>query len=184
MNRVFQTHDLVIGPEHHNLHKQIKYTNTIIGRYTNRVPVQEHSLTSSRAQGITSSFTPISNESPSVSLHGGPDAFDEKVWEPIPFPPTPGSITLFSEAELATIASDIPAAVFFKTVSKDGEQGFPGTLLVEVLVGLVQPNAAAASESAEWNLGNIVLVYRAKLIDETKKVVTPINLTQVSRLHA
>lgn len=118
-----------------------------------------------------------------MSLHGGPDGFDEKVWEPIPFPPAPGTITLFSEPELATIASEIPTAVFFKTISKDGEQGFPGTLLVEVLVGLVQPKSAIGSDSAEWNLGNIVLVYRAKLIDDSKKTVTPINLTQVGVLY-
>jgi len=172
-----KTHDLVIGPEHHVLHRQIKYVNTIIGRYTNRLPVKEHSVASVRSPGTKSSFTPVPNESPAVSLHGGPNGFDEKEWEPIQPVPGSGEISLFSQKELTTIASEIPTAVVFKAVSEDGEQGFPGKLLVEVLVGLIQPKSPVGASKDEWNLGSLLFVYRAKLID-TKKTVTPINLTQ------
>jgi aldose 1-epimerase len=141
--------------------------------------VKEHTLVSSRSSDIKSIFTPLSNESPSVSLHGGLEGFDEKVWEPIPFPPDLGQIVLFSEVEIDTIASEIPTACFFSSFSEDGEQGFPGRLLVEVLVGLMQPKAAVKAVKGEWNMGSVVLVYRAKLVG-SKETVTPINLTQVS----
>jgi aldose 1-epimerase len=157
----------------------LKYTNTIIGRYTNRVPVQEHLVESSRSSDIKTKFTPVSNESPSVSLHGGIDGFDEKFWEPIPFPPIPGDIQLFSEKELETLASEIATVALFKIISEDGDQGFPGRLRVEVLVGLTQPTVIQGATKGEWNLGSIVLVYRAKLIDNNQMTVTPINLTQV-----
>lgn len=172
-----RTHDLVIGPESPAGHNQLKYTNTIIGRYTNRVPVQEHLIVSSRSSDTTATFTPVPNESPSVSLHGGKDGFDEKFWEPIPFPPGPGDIQLFSDKELRTLAGEVATAALFKATSEDGEQGFPGRLRVEVLVGLAQPTVAHGATKGEWNLGSIILVYRAKLIDN-EKTVTPINLTQ------
>jgi len=174
-----RTHDLVIGPESPTGHTELKYTNTIIGRYSNRVPVQEYHIASSRSSDIKASFTPASNESPSVSLHGGLEGFDEKFWEPVPFPPSPGEIELFGEKELKTLTSEIATAALFKTISEDGEQGYPGRLRVEALVGLIQPAAVHHRSIAqgEWNLGSIVLIYRAKLVDD-KKIVTPINLCQ------
>ena len=63
----------------------------------------------------------------------------------------------------------------FSLVSESGDQGFPGKLLVEVLVSLVDPKGPQTSQP-ELNLGAVVIVYRAKLLDEA--TVTPINLTQ------
>jgi aldose 1-epimerase len=174
---LFQTHDLVIGPELPQTHKDTKYTNTIIGRYANRLPVKEHLIASSRAPEIQGSFTPLSNETPNVSLHGGQVGFDEKVWEPIPLPPSPGEVELFSDKELRTIESEVATAAVFKYISEDGEQGYPGKLRVEALIGLLQPKSSHASASGEYDLGSVLIIYRAKLLEEGK--VTPINLTQV-----
>lgn len=87
--------------------------------------------------------------------------------------------TLFSDNEKVTIGS-MPAAVVFRYTSPDGDQGFPGALLTEVLVGLIDPGQTSPSGAkGENNLGSILFVYRAKLLDENK--VTPINLTQVNQ---
>lgn len=159
------------------MHKDIKYTNTIIGRYTNRLPVKEYLISPSRAPEIQASFTPLPNEAPNISLHGGQVGFDEKFWEPIPIPPSAGEVELFSDAELRTIESEVAAAAMFKCISEDGEQGYPGRLRVEALIGLLQPESSRASTLGEFNLGSILIVYRAKLLEGHK--VTPINLTQV-----
>lgn len=169
-----------------------KYTNTIVGRYSNRLPVGTHSIT---RNGATSSVTPQSNESPTVSLHGGPTGFDQAAFEPVPLdalaPSSGGSVTassppgaLFTPAELNTLQTQLPqgSSALFRHVSQDGDQGFPGTLIVEVIVGLLPPQAPSTS-TGEYHLGSIVFIYRAKLADDGPKVVTPINLTQVSVEH-
>ena len=112
-------------------------------------------------------------ENPQVSLHGGPVGFDDVDWEVL----HPMQATLFSDEEKLTIGS-IPSAAVFGHTSKDGDQGFPGTLRVEVLVGLLNPGQSnVAVNKGEFNLGSIIFIYRAKLLDEEKKV-TPVNLTQ------
>jgi aldose 1-epimerase len=83
---------------------------------------------------------------------------------------------LFSSAELARIhALPEPSYAVFRLKSPSGDQGFPGALAVEALIALVSPEKTRPM--AEYSLGSIVLVYRAKL--EDTKVVTPVNLTQV-----
>lgn len=141
------------------------------------MPAKELSVASSRSPEIQASFTPFPNETQNVSIHGGQVGFDEQNWEPIPIPPSPGEVELFSDKELSTIASDVAAAAIFKYTSADGEQGYPGKLRVEVLIGLLQPDSSRASDLGEFNLGSVLIVYRAKLLEEGK--VTPINLTQV-----
>lgn len=116
-----------------------KYKNTIIGRYTNRVPVGTHDLTHPEDQSVTSTLTALSNESPKVSLHGGPKGFDDIAFEQLA---SPDSLTLFSSAEKGVIAKGaIPAFALFKHVSPEGDQGYPGEMTVEVLVGLTEPSA-------------------------------------------
>ena len=174
---MFQTHDLVVGPELPDSHKHIKHTNTIIGRYANRLPVKEISISSSRSPEIQATFTPLPSETPNISLHGGQAGFDEKFWEPVPVPPSPGEVELFSDKELGTIASEVATSAIFRYISADGVQGYPGKLRVEVLIGLLQPDASRVSGLGEFNLGSVLVIYRAKLLEKGK--VTPINLTQV-----
>ena len=132
-----------------------------------------HTLTKA---STTSTFTPLSNESPAVSLHGGREGFDARLWAPLAHP---SAATLLTPAELAWLEREAPgqsAAVFART-SEDGEEGYPGRLRTEVLVALVPPRGKAVEESGAWCLGSLVVLYRAKLEEEDK--VTPINLTQV-----
>ncbi|KAI0044026.1 galactose mutarotase-like protein [Auriscalpium vulgare] len=183
-----RTHDLVIGPEDPKGHLAQKYTNTIVGRYTNRLPVGTHAIA---RNGASATVRPQANESPAVSLHGGPAGFDAAAFEPVPLDAlAPGAAgapvtaasppgALFTEAELGTLQTLLPqgAGALFRHVSEDGDQGFPGTLLVEVVVGLLPPNGPATGEG-EVHLGSVVFIYRAKLVDDGPKIVTPINLTQ------
>ncbi|KAI0317520.1 galactose mutarotase-like protein [Amylostereum chailletii] len=187
-----RTHDLVVGPEDPKGHLTQKYTNTVIGRYTNRVPVGTHTVS---RNGHTSFVSPQPNSTatPLVSLHGGPVGFDAATFEAVPLDaltPSPEGTrlttesapgALFTKSEVETLQSRFPqgAGALFRAISKDGDQGYPGTLLVEVAVGLLQPQApvaGAGAEGKEYHLGSVVFVYRAKLLDEG--VVTPINLTQ------
>ncbi|KAH8112722.1 galactose mutarotase-like protein [Phellopilus nigrolimitatus] len=167
-----KTHDLLVGPENANdfLSEYHKYHNNIIGRYTNRVPVGEHTV---ERNGFTSQFVAQGNQKdPKVSLHGGPKGFDDVEWDVV----HPSQATLFSDEEKVSIGA-IPSSVVFSHTSPDGDQGFPGTLYTEVLVGLLNPGQAEVDNSkGEFHLGSILFVYRAKLLEEDK--VTPINLTQ------
>lgn len=185
-----KTHDILVGPETPQTHQQQKYTNTIIGRYANRVPVLSTAPLASDSTDLpapvpiilakgdaSSTFSPRSNESPSVSLHGGVQGFDARVWEPIL---NVRDTKLFTKNEVAYVESELAgqSAVVFTRTSEDGEEGYPGCLRVEVLVALVPPKGKAVEDSGAYCLGSVVIVYRAKLEDEGK--VTPINLTQVS----
>ena len=53
-----KTHDIVIGPEDPKEHLQKKYTNTIVGRYANRIPVGTHEL---ERNGVKSLFVAQAN---------------------------------------------------------------------------------------------------------------------------
>lgn len=121
-----------------------------------------------------SSFT----ENDLVSLHGGPIGFDSLVFTPL----TPSEVTLFSKAELATLATDIPgdsSSSIWRLVSEDGDQGFPGRLTVEVLVGLIESTGTNPEVTGELDLGSIFIVYRAKVEEKNgEATVTPVNLTQ------
>ncbi|KAH9921186.1 galactose mutarotase-like protein [Epithele typhae] len=168
-----KTHDILIGPEDPTGHQTQKYTNTIIGRYSNRLPVGAFKI--SRGS-FESTVSPQANEKPTVSLHGGVKGFDQYPWEPLV---DPSASELFTPAELATLQTRAPSSMIFKRISEDGEEGFPGTLLCETLVALAQPEGAPAQTAdgtKERNLGSVIIVHRAKLLDDGK--ITLINLTQ------
>ncbi|KAL1657901.1 galactose mutarotase-like domain-containing protein [Schizophyllum commune] len=69
-----KTHDILVGPEKPEDHKTRRYINSVIGRYTNRLPVKPLQF---ERKGIKGELTPIPNESPRVSLHGGPIGFGD-----------------------------------------------------------------------------------------------------------
>jgi aldose 1-epimerase len=118
-----------------------------------------------------------------VSLHGGLRGFDSL---PLVLLSSPSESTLFTKAELTTLATQIPgesSSSIWRLVSEDGDQGYPGRLTVEVLVALQEASGGKSEEGGgeELALGSIVIVYRAKVDKKDgKPVVTPINLTQVS----
>ncbi len=105
-----------------------------------------------------------------MSLHGGPTGFDAVPWAVLSNNEEP---QLFSGAELEH-ARSLPEQSyrFFRLNSHDGDQGYPGELLTEVLIAVVP----APDQSA---LGHLVIVYRSKL-NGPESTVTPVNLTQVS----
>ncbi|KAL0580646.1 hypothetical protein V5O48_001376 [Marasmius crinis-equi] len=172
-----RTHDIVIGPDEPEEHKTQRYVGTIIGRYANRVPAGKHIV---ERKGVKAEFEAQANENPRVSLHGGPVGFDLLPWKVLSAEEKP---SLFSRAEIAHLPrSDFGTSfAFFQFESPDGDQGYPGKLLVEALVAVVEPGEqerkySKLSEGAvgeEYHLGSIVYVYRAR-VDEG---VTPINLT-------
>ncbi|KAF7771706.1 hypothetical protein Agabi119p4_6017 [Agaricus bisporus var. burnettii] len=161
--------DIVIGPEKPEGHITQKYTNSIVGRYANRVPVGKHIL---NRNGIQSEFEAKANENPQVSLHGGPTGFDSVVWTVLGTEEKP---LLFSNTEIERIHA-LPAKTFalFRLISPDGDQGYPGELLTEVLMALVP---STSGHSSITKLGHVVIAYRSKLADG-KAGVTPVNLTQ------
>ncbi|KAH7097394.1 galactose mutarotase-like protein [Auriculariales sp. MPI-PUGE-AT-0066] len=174
-----KTHDIVVGPE------QVggfalpahKYQNVVIGRYSNRLPVGEYPLDK---DGATAKLKTQPNESPRVSLHGGPTGFDQPEWSLIELKDADPS--LFSSAERKNLG-DLPegSAALFKYTSKDGDQGFPGTLEVQVLFVVVPAEATGPGpNAAQLALGSLAIVYRAKVLPGTNgsRSVTPVNLTQ------
>ncbi|KAJ7340689.1 galactose mutarotase-like domain-containing protein [Mycena albidolilacea] len=177
-----RTHDIVIGPESPQDHTLQRYINTVVGRYSNRLPVGTHKV---ERNGISSEVTAILNEGERVSLHGGPTGFDALPWKLLTPDDPP---TLFSAKELAHIPlTSAPSShAVFRLVSADGDQGFPGKLVTEVLVALIEPGEqdrkyrkpGDTAENEEYDLGSVVFVYRAKLDEGNKKIVTPVNLTQ------
>ncbi|KIY43967.1 galactose mutarotase-like protein [Fistulina hepatica ATCC 64428] len=167
-----KTHDVIVGPEDAQHHVTTKYTNPVIGRYANRLPVGTHAI---ERNGIKGQFTALANETPLVSLHGGPVGFDSVPWTVV----KPAEVQLFSKAEIRTISGissdQATSHAVFRLISPDGDQGFSGRLLVEVLAALTAP---AASSGPVLDMGSLVFIYRAKLVDTPSKAITPLNMTQ------
>jgi len=117
--------------------KDSPYFGAIIGRYENRIARGRFTLDGKTYQ------LPINN-APN-SLHGGTRGFDKVVWD-------------------ATTSSDDFGLVrlALNHVSPDGDQGYPGTVRVQVTYTLTDSNALAVT-------------YRA-----TTDKATPINLSQHS----
>ena len=86
------------------------YFGATIGRYANRIAKGRFTL-----DGTTHQI-PVNDPgtAPVNALHGGPDGFDDRVWDAV------------------AIRRDDRVGVAFSLVSPDGDQGFPGTLRITV----------------------------------------------------
>jgi len=106
------------------------YFGCLIGRYGNRIAGGQFSL-----NGKTYSL-PLNNGK--NSLHGGIKGFDKVVWE------------------ATTKMTDNGPALLLNYVSRDGEEGFPGTLSVTAVYTLTEDNALVLDYSAVTDKDTVV----------------------------
>ncbi|HXV99484.1 MAG TPA: aldose epimerase family protein, partial [Anaerolineae bacterium] len=126
-----QLGDVVLGYD--NLDDYIKanpFFGALAGRYGNRIANGKFSL-----NGVE--YTLAQNDGPN-SLHGGTKGFDKVFWEAKPLK-TPDGPAL----ELAYL-------------SKDGEEGYPGNLLVKVVYTLTQANALRIDYTATTDQDTVI----------------------------
>jgi aldose 1-epimerase len=97
------------------------------------------------------------------SLHGGPPGlgWDDKVLEKVEL----DKATLFSDKEIEYLKGQ--SAGIWSLTSPDGEAGHTGTVYCEIAL-------AVLDSTVSGELGQVILVYRAKLLD---KESTALNLT-------
>jgi aldose 1-epimerase len=123
--------DVVLGYD--NLGDYVKdspYFGAMIGRYGNRIAKGKFTLDGQ-------DYTLAVNNGPNA-LHGGLKGFDKVVWE----------------ARL--VASLEGPALELKYVSKDGEEGYPGTISVTAVYTLTQDNALKLEYTATTDKDTVV----------------------------
>lgn len=107
--------------------KDSPYFGAVVGRYGNRIAAGTFSL-----DGKNYSLAAQNN---GQHLHGGLKGFDKKVWKTLS--QKPGSLTL-------------------SYLSKDGEEGFPGNLEVQVTYTLTEDNAIAMDYTAKTDQATVL----------------------------
>lgn len=105
------------------------YQGALIGRWGNRIGGARFSL-----DGVEYHLAKNNGEN---SLHGGCCGFDKKLWDAEP------------------IDGDEPA-LLLRTVSPDGEEGFPGNLTVEVRYTLTADNRLCLDYTAETDAKTVI----------------------------
>lgn len=111
----------------HVINSHEPFLSTLIGRYGNRIAKGKFTLDGKE-------YTLAINNGPN-SLHGGPTGFHSRVWD----------------AEQPTAQK-----LILKYVSADGEEGFPGTLSVEVHYDLTDDNELKLTYRATTDKKTIV----------------------------
>ena len=123
--------DVVLGYE--KLADYIKnspYFGAMIGRYGNRIAKGRFTLDGKE-------YTLAVNNGPNA-LHGGLKGFDKVVWTP------------------TIMATPDGTALELKYVSKDGEEGYPGTLSVTAVYTLTEDNALKLEYTATTDKDTVV----------------------------
>ena len=123
--------DVVLGMETLDGYQhQSNFFGALIGRYGNRIGHGTFSL-----EGKT--YTLPKNDGDNT-LHGGPQGFDKRIWK---------------ARELSTANGP---AVELTYVSKDGEEGFPGTLTAKVVYTLTDANELKIEYTATTDKPTVV----------------------------
>lgn len=118
----FDTLDEYIGNQN--------YIGSLVGRYANRIKGGTFQL-----DGVTQQLT---CNRPGLSLHGGGEGFNKKIWE------------------ASTIEDDRGSGVELRFTSPDGDEGFPGELQVRVCYVLSEGNDLIMEYMAETDQATIV----------------------------
>jgi aldose 1-epimerase len=108
---------------------QTNFFGALIGRYGNRIGHGTFELDGKR-------YNPPKNDGDNT-LHGGPQGFDKRVWT-------------------AKGMAGAEPALELQYVSKDGEEGFPGTLRARVLYTLTNKNELKIEYSASTDKDTVV----------------------------
>lgn len=107
--------NIIVGPSIFDEYRQKPpYFGALIGRYGNRIGKAKFSLDDTVYQ--------LNANNGENTLHGGNIGFDKKVWS-------------------AEIRTDTIPSIRLRYLSKDGEEGYPGNLSVEVIYSLMDDNA-------------------------------------------
>ncbi len=123
--------DVVLGYDHlADYIKETPYFGALIGRYGNRIARGKFTLDGQQ-------YTLATNNYPNA-LHGGNQGFDKVVWEPM------------------VLANPDGPALKLTYVSKDGEEGYPGTLSVTVIYTLTQDNGLKVDYTATTDKDTVV----------------------------
>ena len=122
--------DVVLGmPTFADYAKGTPSLGPIIGRYGNRIGKAKFML-----DGKEYTLAPNNNGN---HIHGGPTGFDKRIWKATP------------------IDGNEPAVVL-NYVSKDGEEGYPGNLSVEVRYTLQKDNALRIDYKATTDKATVI----------------------------
>lgn len=123
--------DVVLGYNDLNGYlKDTPYFGALIGRYGNRIAKGKFTLDGTE-------YTLATNNFPNA-LHGGVKGFDKVVWEPL-------------------IRANLEGpSLQLKYVSKDGEEGYPGTLSVTAVYTLTEDNALKVEFTATTDKATVL----------------------------
>lgn len=106
------------------------YFGAIIGRYGNRIAEGKFTLNGTTYQ--------LATNDGANHLHGGVQGFDKKVWKMVPF------------------TTENSAGVTLSLISPDGDQGYPGELVTEVVYTLTNDNTLDMQFTATTDKPTIV----------------------------
>jgi len=110
--------------------KETPYFGALIGRYGNRIARGKFTLDGKQ-------YTLATNNYPNA-LHGGVKGFDKVVWEP------------------KVIVNPEGPSLQLSYVSKDGEEGYPGTLTVTAVYTLTENNGLKLSFTATTDKDTVI----------------------------
>ncbi|MGI4751417.1 MAG: aldose epimerase family protein [Janthinobacterium lividum] len=123
--------DVVLGynslKDYQQYTKNGSYFGALIGRYGNRIAKGKFTLDGKN-------YTLPINNAPN-SLHGGPKGFSAQVWD---------------------VVKTTPASVELHYLSKDGEEGYPGNLNVNVTYTLTDENALQIAYKATTDKATVL----------------------------